>query len=647
VADNNAGVPKMVTAKKGSYTGADITVLEGLDPVRKRPGMYIGGVDAKGYHHLLWEIVDNSVDEVINGHADHIEVTLSKNSRTVTVADNGRGIPIDIMPKLKKPALEVILSTLHSGGKFDQGNYIHSGGLHGVGSSVVNALSSELIAQVRRDGFWHEMRFSRGLTTQKLKKTGPARGTGTTITFTPDDEIFGKTSFNAEVIRERLEAKTYVHKGMTIVFKDEVNGQSYELKHDGGINDYLSFLVADRQKPQVGATFTLQREADPRLELSLCWTEAPDEHVKSFVNGVPTPIGGTHENGLRSGLVKAFRNFLETNKLEPKGVTLTAEDIREGLTAVLSMYVKEPQFQGQTKDRLNNPEVAGQVDGVVRLALEKWFFDNRTSAESIIARAILSARAREASRAAIKEVQRKTAVSHKLNLPGKLADCSSTNPEESEIFIVEGDSAGGTAKMGRDRRTQAILPLRGKVLNTESASTAKVLQNQELQNLITALGCGAGPEFDLSRLRYGKVFILTDADYDGHHISTLLLTFFYRHMPGLLRNGHVYLPVPPLYKITSGKSIFWAVDDDDKARILATLPKNAKPDIQRFKGLGEMNASELKETTLDIKQRKALKVVVRDELETDRVLNELMGKDASARFRFVMERAAEATELDV
>ncbi|MBS2029724.1 MAG: type IIA DNA topoisomerase subunit B [Deltaproteobacteria bacterium] len=636
----------MVTARKGSYTGADIQVLEGLEPVRKRPAMYIGGVGNAGYHHLLWEIVDNSVDEVINGYADRIEVTLKKNSKTVIIVDNGRGIPIDIMPRFKKPAVEVILSTLHSGGKFEQGNYIHSGGLHGVGSAVVNALSSEMIVAVRRDSAWHEIRFSRGETTQKLKKTGPARGTGTTTTFTPDEQIFGKQSFNPETIRERLEAKTYVHKGMTIVFTDEVNGQTYEFKHDGGINDYLAKLITERMKSQVGSTFALARDADPRMELALAWTEAPEEYVKSFVNGIPTPIGGTHEIGFRSGLVKAFRNFIEANKLEPKGISLSAEDIREGLVGVISIYVAEPQFQGQTKDRLNNPEVTSQVDGVVRLALEKWFFDNRKSAENIVARAILAARAREASRAAVKEVTRKS-VTHRLNLPGKLADCASTNPTESELFIVEGDSAGGTAKAGRDRRTQAILPLRGKVLNTESASTQKVLQNQELQNLVQALGCGVGPDYNEEHLRYGKVFILTDADYDGHHISTLLMTFFYRHMPGLMRNGHVYLAAPPLFRIQAGKQTYWAADDDERKKIEAELPKNVKPDVQRFKGLGEMNAEQLKETTLAYGKRRAFKVLIENELETDKVLNELMGKDPSARFRFVMERAEQATELDV
>jgi DNA gyrase subunit B/topoisomerase-4 subunit B len=405
--------------------------------------------------------------------------------------------------------------------------------------------------------------------------------------------------------------------------------------------------VAPMQIPQ-GALFYKSSEGDMRMELALVWTEATDEHIRSYVNGIPTPNGGTHESGLRGGIVKAVRNYIETHALTPKGVNLTAEDIREGVVAILSTYVIDPQFQGQTKGRLNNPETAAQVDGVVRPALEKWLNENKTLAEPIVARIILAARAREASRAASQAVTRKTAVSHRLNLPGKLADCSSTVPAESELFIVEGDSAGGSAKQGRDRRTQAILPLRGKVLNAEQASTEKVGQNKELQDIVSALGCGIGSDFDATKLRYGRIFLLMDADSDGHHISTLLLTFFYRHMRDLIRNGCIYIAQPPLYKIEIGRDTWWALDDADRERILRENAKgNAKPNIMRFKGLGEMTADELKSTTLDPRRRTALRVGIANELETDRVINDLLGKDVSARFRFIMERAQEVKELDV
>ncbi|AKF80788.1 DNA topoisomerase IV subunit B [Myxococcus fulvus] len=643
-----------MATKKESYTGADIQVLEGLEPVRKRPAMYIGGTDSTGYHHLLWEILDNSVDEVINGHATTVEVTLHKDGRSITVVDNGRGIPVDIMPKLKKPAVEVILTTLHSGGKFEQGNYIHSGGLHGVGSSVVNALARKLTIEIKREGKKHVQTYARGKPTSQLKVDGAARGTGTAITFEPDPEIFGeKLKFDAELVRERLEAKSYLHKGMTVVWKDETASPatSVTYKHDGGIAEYLTKVVAERAKPLVPAgstTFYHSRDNGVRLEASLCWTEATDEHIRSYVNGIPTNMGGTHEAGLRGAVVKAVRNYIETHDLTPKGVSLTAEDIREGITAILSVYVVEPQFQGQTKGRLNNPEVTAQVDGVLRPALEKWLNDNKSIAEAVVARIILAARAREASRAASQAVSRKTAVSHRLNLPGKLADCSSTDPNVSELFLVEGDSAGGSAKQGRDRRTQAILPLRGKVLNAEQASTDKVAGNKELQDIVSALGCGIGADFDISKLRYGRVFLLMDADSDGHHIATLLLTFFYRHLRPLIESGAIHIAQPPLFRVDIGKETYWALDEADRDRIIREKVKgNAKPNIMRFKGLGEMTADELKETTLDVKNRMSLRVTIDNPIETDRVINDLMGRDVSARFRFIMERAGEVEALDV
>jgi DNA gyrase subunit B/topoisomerase-4 subunit B len=646
-------------AQASKYTGEEIQVLEGLDPVRKRPGMYIGGTGKDGYHHLLWEVVDNSIDEVINKHATRVEVTLHKNGKSCTVEDNGRGIPVDTMPKFKKSALEVIFTTLHSGGKFERGkSYAVSGGLHGVGAAVVNALSSELVATVKRDGERFEMHFQRGEAKGKLKKLGNARGTGTTITFHPDDEVFGgKLSFDAELIAERLEAKSYLHGGLEILFVDETKSPSmtHRFLHPQGIAEYLPKLVSDRNKlpvPSSGGVFYMEKqdkEAQLGLELALQWTEATDDLIKTYVNSVPTPDGGTHDAGLRSAIVKAIRNYIATHKLDPKGVTLTAEDIREGVVAVLSTYVHDPQFQSQTKNRLNNPEVAGQVEALVRPALENYLNANPNWGQAVVARTIIAARAREASRAA-QQVTRKTAVSHRLNLPGKLADCSSTDPGESELFIVEGDSAGGSAKQGRDRKTQAILPLRGKVLNAEQASGQKLLANKELQDIVSALGCGMGETLDLGKLRYGKIFLMMDADADGHHIATLLMTFFFRHMRPLIDQGHVFLAQPPLYRIDIGKQTLWALDDLHKERLLKQHVKgNAKPNITRFKGLGEMNPDTLKQTTLDPKTRQALRVTVKDgeQLLTDQVISDLMGKDVAARFKLITENAAEIGELDV
>src|SRR5881394_2406394 len=635
-----------------NYTAKDITVLEGLEPVRKRPGMYIGGVGSAGLHHLIWEILDNSVDEAMNGHASNIWVTLHGDGSSITIEDDGRGIPVDKHPATKKSALEVIFTMLHAGGKFERGSYKTAGGLHGVGASVVNALSKELVATVKRDGALWEMRFKQGQPAGPLKKLGAARCTGTKVYFHPDALIFPKIEFDPAVIKDRLEVASYLHKGVRIVFVDETAKARHVFEHADGIVEYLKKIVSDRgSRPVHDVPFALARDEGLRLDLVLQWTEATDEHVRSYVNGIPTGSGGTHESGLRAGIGKAVRNFIETHNLSPKGVTLTAEDIREGLTGVVSVFIQEPQFQGQTKDRLNNPELVSAVDGLVRPALEHWLNHNQSVAEAIVARIILSARAREASRAAQAEVVRKGPTAGRVNLPGKLADCTSPGSITSELFVVEGDSAGGSAKQGRDRARQAILPLRGKVLNTEGIPTAKVLENKELSDLVTALGCGVGKNFDLSRLRYGKIIILADADSDGNHIATLLLTFIYRHIPQLIKDGKVFLAQPPLYRIDIGKETYWALDDAQKNAVLAQHQKNGgargAPEITRFKGLGEMMPKVLWETTLNPRTRRLLRVEVTDQIVTDRVINELMGKDASARFRFIMERADEAEELDV
>jgi DNA topoisomerase IV B subunit len=637
-------------ASTSAYTAKDITVLEGLEPVRKRPGMYIGGVGPAGLHHLAWEVVDNAIDEAMNGHASSILVALHEDGSTLTVSDDGRGIPVDRHPKTKKSALEVIFTTLHAGGKFEHDTYKTAGGLHGVGASVVNALSKELVASVKRDGAVWEQRFKQGKPVGPLKKAGAARGTGTTVTFHPDPIIFPKVEFDADTILHRLEVASYLHRGLKLTFDNRVAGDKRVFAHEQGLVDYLQKILSERNVTRIHeAPFVLARDNGLRLDLVLQWSESTDEELRSYVNGIPTGSGGTHENGLRAAIGKAVRNFIETHSLWPKGVTIQAEDIREGLVGILSVFIPDPQFQGQTKDRLNNPEVLSAVDSLVRPALEHWLNHNLSVAEAIVARIILAARAREASRAAQQEVTRKSATSSgRLTLPGKLSDCTTTNREQSELFIVEGDSAGGSAKQGRDRARQAILPLRGKVLNTESASLAKVLENKELADVVTALGCGLGKSFDFSKLRYNRIIILADADSDGHHISTLLLTFIYRHLPELIRRGKVFLAQPPLYRIDAGKETSWALDEAQKEQLLAQHGNGrGKVEITRFKGLGEMMPKVLWETTLNPKSRRLLRVEIADEILTDRVINELMGRDASARFRFIMERAEEAQELDV
>lgn len=630
------------------YEGEDIVVLEGLEPVRKRPGMYIGGVGMAGLHHLIWEVVDNSIDEAMNGHATEISVTLHKDGRKITVSDNGRGIPVDKHPKTKKSALETVLTVLHAGGKFDGNNYKTAGGLHGVGASVVNALSKELTAVVRRSGAQYRMAFAKGKATSKLQKLkGAVRGTGTTISFTPDPTIFPKTEFDTKVIRARLETASFLHRGVKVIYNDEVNKSKETFFHEQGIVDYLAKVVKERNaRPIHESPFTLRKEDDFRMELTLQWTESTDEHVRSYVNGIPTGSGGTHENGCRGAINKAVRNYVDTHSLTPRGVKLTLEDIREGMIVILSVFIEEPQFQGQTKDRLNNPDVQSVVEAAIRPALEQWMNNNRSVADSIVARIIAAARARAASRAASAAVSRKGG-SKRTMLPGKLSDCVSGGKGDSEIFIVEGDSAGGSAKQGRNRNYQAILPLRGKVLNTESATLKKILENKEIQDLVAALGCGIGANLNLADLRYERVILLADADSDGHHITTLLLTFFYRHMPALIAAGRLFIGVPPLYRIDLGKETFWAADEAAREEVLEQYTGRAKPEITRFKGLGEMMPKVLWDTTLNPEKRRIQKVEIDDQLETDRIISDLMGRDASARFRFIMDRAEDAEAIDV
>jgi DNA gyrase subunit B/topoisomerase-4 subunit B len=629
-----------------SYSASDITVLTGLEPVRKRPHMYIGSTDEQGLHHLVWEIVDNSIDEVMNGFASFVEVELQSDGSTIRVSDNGRGIPVDVHAETGKPALELILTTLHAGGKFEGGNYTFSGGLHGVGASVVNALALNLVAEVKRDGVLYRQSYSKGIPDGPLEKVGEARGTGTAITFTPDPEIFPNTSYDQATILEVLEGKSYLHR-CKVTFKDRVGDIIHRLDPGDGLEGYLKKLLTGVPKdPIFDQIFTFAKSEDPKMEVALQWVEASGESIRSYVNGIQTDQGGTHEQGLRSAVVRAVRTYMDISGTSTKGLKISADDIRDGVRAVLSVFVSDPQFKGQTKDRLNNPEVMSAVLGAVAPALEQFMLTNPSVSDGIVGRIIAGAKRRAAAEAATALVSRKK-VTKRLNLPGKLADCSSNSAGESEIFIVEGDSAGGSAKQARDRHYQAILPLRGKVLNTEQASLKKIGANREISDLVSALGCGVGKNLDLSKLRYGRVVILTDADSDGHHIAGLLLTFFFRYMTDLLEAGHVYLGRPPLYRIRHGKKTEWAWTDEQRDQVLATVKGNTKAEITRFKGLGEMTPKQLKETTLDPESRTLFRVTVDNFDLADRAVKDCFGKDSRLRYQLVMERSGEADEVDM
>ena len=634
-----------MTKQRPEYDASSIEVLEGLDPVRKRPGMYIGGTGKDGFHHLLWELLDNAVDEAMNGHATRIEVQVENAPQPVAmVMDNGRGIPFD-KHKGGRPAVEVIFTTLHAGGKFGGGGYKVAGGLHGVGSSVVCALSSQLDVTIWRDGSAYQQTFRRGTPEQpRYSKPKDPKRHGTSVTYTPDEEVFGRQEFDIDFVRERVRAKAYLTPGATFVLNEE------EFCYRGGLADFLaSKMTEEGMTPVTEFPFVISN-AD--LQVALTWTtdtRMADELVFGFANGIPTPDGGTHLLGLKTTVSEVVREYIRENGLAPKRPQIEAEDVREGLVGAIHVFVESPQFQGQTKDRLNNPEVRGQVSSEIRRVLQEWLHQNQNQAKRLAERVVEAARARTASRAAVVAVRRKSVVHH-LTLPGKLADCSSDILELTEVFIVEGDSAGGSAKQGRDREFQAILPVRGKVLNTMEVSWKKIESNQQLADVIQALGCGVGPEFDITRLRYGKVILLMDADSDGHHIATLLLAFFYKAMPGLIRAGKVFLACPPLYRIEVGQETVWARDDAEKAALLAGLPKKVRETAQvsYFKGLGEMPPEMLFSTTMNPKTRQLLRVEIPDgsELATAAVLQDLLGGDVEMRLPHIQNADPRSLSLD-
>ncbi len=626
------------------YRSEDIEVMEGLDPVRKRPGMYIGSTSSTGLHHLLWEILDNSVDEALNGHCDTIEVTLEKD-HGITIKDNGRGIPVDTYRKTKKSAMEILFTTLHSGGKFGQGNYKVSGGLHGVGMAVVCALSEKLVASSRRDGFEWGQTYSRGKPTTKLEKGKAARIYGTTVYFKPDSKIFPKTEFNPKLILERAESKAFLNKRLKIIVHENKNKHTFY--YPDGIQDYIKKIVGQKAT-LMNKPFYVEKEDELlRLETAFLWTPNTDTQILSFANSIRTIDGGTHETGFRNGVTKAVRAYIDRRKLLPKGITgITGDDVREGLVAIINVYLQgEVEFQGQTKGRLNS-EVTSQVEAVVKHTLEHYLNENQSLGNILANRIILSVQARIASRQAKEAVQRKTNISHRLNLPGKLSDCATTDKYQAELFICEGDSAGGSSKQARDRKTQAILPIRGKILNVETATMDKILANTEIQNLISACGTGIGHKFDYNKLRYGKIIIMTDADVDGAHICTLLLTFFYRYLPEIIEKGHLFIAQPPLYRIDVGKKLFYALTEEEKNEIIKGL-NGTSHEIGRFKGLGEMPASDLKETTMSKKSRSLIRVVLRSTEQASKTVCELMGKNAGSRFKFIKEKAEFVQDLDV
>ena len=631
------------------YGASQIQILEGLEAVRKRPGMYIGSTSSKGLHHLVYEIVDNAVDEALAGYCDTISVTINKDN-SITVVDNGRGIPVDIQKKAGRPAVEVVFTILHAGGKFGGGGYKVSGGLHGVGASVVNALSEWLEVVVYKDGKKYKQRYERGKVMNDLEMVGETTRRGTKVTFLPDKEIFEETVYDFAILKERLRELAFLTKGIKLMLIDERPEERVEriFHYEGGLKEYIQFLNKSKQCLYEDIIYCEGKKDDVYVEVALQHNDTYNETCYSFVNNINTPEGGTHMTGFRNALTKTFNDYARRSKLlKDNEPSLSGEDIREGLTAIVSVKISEPQFEGQTKQKLGNSEARGAVDAVVSDKLMIFLEQNPTVGKTIVEKAVLAQRARDAARKARDLTRRKTAL-ETMALPGKLADCSDKDPSKCEIYIVEGDSAGGSAKTARSRATQAILPLRGKILNVEKARLDKILTNAEIKAMITAFGTGIHDDFDISKLRYHKIIIMTDADVDGAHISTLLLTFLYRFMPALIAEGYVYLAQPPLYKIEKNKKIWYAYDDDELDAILKEIGRDQNNKIQRYKGLGEMDPEQLWETTMDPEKRILLRVTMDDakSLALDETFNILMGDNVEPRREFIEKNAKYVKNLD-
>ncbi|OCA92032.1 DNA topoisomerase (ATP-hydrolyzing) subunit B [Pseudobacillus wudalianchiensis] len=636
------------TANQPSYDENQIQVLEGLEAVRKRPGMYIGSTSGKGLHHLVWEIVDNSIDEALAGYCDKIRVIIEEDN-SITVKDNGRGIPVGIQEQTGRPAVEVILTVLHAGGKFGGGGYKVSGGLHGVGASVVNALSEELEVFVHLNNNIYYQCYKRGVPQEDLKIIGETDYTGTTIHFKPDKEIFTETTvYEYDTLANRLRELAFLNRGIKIIIEDRrEEGKMNEYYYEGGIKSYVEHLNRSKEVVHSEPIYVEGTRDGISAEIALQYNEGFASNVYSFANNINTYEGGTHESGFKTALTRVINDYARKNGLVKEGETnLSGEDVREGLTAIISIKHPDPQFEGQTKTKLGNSEARTVTDAVFSARFETFMLENPTIAKKIVEKGLMAARARMAAKKARELTRRKSALEVS-SLPGKLADCSSRDPEISELFVVEGDSAGGSAKQGRDRHFQAILPLRGKIINVEKARLDKILSNNEIRTIITALGTGIGDEFDISKARYHKLVIMTDADVDGAHIRTLMLTFLFRYMRQLIEAGYVYIAQPPLYKITQGKRIEYAYNDRQLDEVIASLPENAKPGLQRYKGLGEMNPEQLWETTMNPDTRTLLQVSLEDAIEADETFEILMGDRVEPRRQFIEENAIYVKNLDI